>query len=97
MYSNVCPSSFFIVLSNMKYVTYGRSVVESKIEADGRESARRRKEAEGDEKKERKGDTHTKVSYRSSRNLCATIRVVVVSTAWIRNESNDFDALRDHE
>jgi len=94
----------------MKYVTYGRSVAESKIEADGRESVRRRKEAEGDEKKEGKGDTRTRararththtcedeVSYRSSRNLRATIRVVVVSTAWIRNESNGFDALRDHE
>lgn len=32
-----------------------------------------------------------------SRNLQATIRVVAMSTARIRNESNGFDALRDHE
>lgn len=51
-----------------------------------------KRKAEGNERKEGKGDTHTKtggISYRSSRNLRATIRIVVcgvyrVDTKWIK-------------
>lgn len=43
------PSSFSIFLSNVKYVTYGRSVVESKI---ARRMWRRKRRGDGDEKKE---------------------------------------------
>lgn len=47
------PSSFFILRSNMKYVTYGRSVVESKIMAKEKE----RRERDGKKRGKRKGGT----------------------------------------
>jgi len=80
-------SFFFIFLSNVKYVTYGRSVVESKIAAGGGESAGW---WTSERRWEKGSDTHGRrgISYRSSRNLRATIRVVVVSTVvdteWIK-------------
>jgi len=54
------PSFFFIFLSNVKYVTYGRSVVESKIAADGGESAGWRRR---ERRWEKGSDTHGRRGY----------------------------------
>lgn len=101
------PASFLIVPPNMKYVTYtvdlslkvkSRQMEEKARTARRRRRSGRRRRGEGKRKRRyAREDGRGGVSYRSSRNLRATIRVVPVSTAWIRNESNGFDALRDHE
>lgn len=90
--------SFFISIFpfNVKYVTYGRSVTKSKIAMVGGRSGLA-EGAVGDEKEKKGGDTHRRYHigqvgiseppYASSWCL----------PSWIWNESNGFDALRDHE
>lgn len=65
------PSSFFILRSNMKYVTYGRSVVESKIMA--KEKERRERDGEKEEREKAVRDDGDIISVKS-RNLHHTRR-----------------------
>lgn len=100
-------------------MTYGRSVVESKIVPDGRESADGRKRNGEEESKRVKEKERERKRHSQGREKTKGAKAIhtgvtgyhigqveiseppfassLVSTARIRNESNGFDALRDHE